>query len=250
MVRVLSLLSLVLISFTSCQFSEDLYINEDGTGKMEFSFNGDQLMQMAGDEMAKGEKESIDSTLVFKDFLNQKEDSIAALSAEEQAKLKALEPLSMKMLMNPQEKKMLFSVLTDFKDVNQLQDMMQAMKTMSQLDKPKEENTVEVNPLDAFDTGELTQLSYSMKGNTFMRSLVITDKEQYKTVTDSLEQATMMFAGSTYTLNYHFPRKIKSVSNEAAVIAEDGKSVSVEYEFIKYLTDPESMNLEVVLEDN
>lgn len=250
MVRVLSLLSLVLISFTSCQFSEDLYINEDGTGKMEFSFNGDQLMQMAGDEMTKGENEIIDSTLVFKDFLNQKKDSIATLSLEEQVKLKALEPLSMKMLMNPQEKKMLFSVLTDFKDVNQLQDMMQAMKTMSQLDKPKEENTVEVNPLDAFDTGELTQLSYSMKGNTFMRSLVITDKEQYKTVTDSLEQAAMMFAGSTYTLNYHFPRKIKSVSNEAAVIAEDGKSVSVEYEFIKYLTDPESMNLEVVLEDN
>lgn len=250
MVRILSLLSLVLISFTSCQFSENIYVKADGSGTMEFNFDGAQLMEMAGDEIAKGDKEVIDSTVAFKDFLREKQDSIATLSAEEQAKLKAMEPFSLRMLMNPQEKQMFFSVFTDFKNVADLQDMMQAMKTMSQMSKPKDDSEEEGGPFDDFDTDNLTKLSYSMKGNTFMRSLVITDKEQYKIVTDSLEQAAMMFAGSTYTLNYHFPRKIKSVSNEAAVIAEDGKSVSVEYEFIKYLTDPESMNLEVVLEDN
>ncbi len=49
---------------------------------------------MAGDELAKTDEKPIDSIISFKDFLEQKKDSIAQLPEEEQEKLKKLEPLT------------------------------------------------------------------------------------------------------------------------------------------------------------
>ena len=81
----------ILIFFTSCQFSENIYVEEDGSGKMEFTYDGAEFVKMMGDKMKESDEERVDSTLVFKDFLEQKKDSIALLTPEEQAKLKALE---------------------------------------------------------------------------------------------------------------------------------------------------------------
>ncbi|NOY47858.1 MAG: hypothetical protein GXO84_06620 [Chlorobi bacterium] len=58
-------LGLIMISFSSCQFSENIYINEDGSGKMEFSFDASEIMQMAGDKMAKDGEKKMDSTILF-----------------------------------------------------------------------------------------------------------------------------------------------------------------------------------------
>jgi hypothetical protein len=57
---------------TSCQFSENIYINEDGTGKMEFSFDGTELMKMAGDGMGEANEKAMDSTFSFKELFEGK----------------------------------------------------------------------------------------------------------------------------------------------------------------------------------
>ena len=59
----------------------------------------------------------------------------------------------------------------------------------------------------------------------------------------------LMFGSSTYKLNYHFPKPIKSVSNETAMFSADRKTVTIEYGFMDYIANPEALNLEVVLED-
>lgn len=234
--------------FQSCQFSENIYINEDGSGKMEFSFDGSQFMQMAGDNIAESGEKAIDSTFSFKDLLLAKSDSISKLTEDEQQKLKSLEPFSMHMVMNPETSEMKFNLLTEFKTVNELQDMFKAMKNFGDL-KGKEKTGNAANPMPSFGSDENTELNYNFNGKTFTRTAKVLDKEAYEKATDSLGQMTMMFGTSVYKLNYHFPKPIKSVSNERALFSADRKRVTVEYSLLDYLANPEALNLEVVLED-
>ena len=244
-----ALFCLVLITtFFSCQFSENIYINEDGSGKMEFTFDGSQLMQMAGDQISESQEKAIDSTFSFKELFHTMQDSISKLPEEEQQKLKRLEPFSMHMVMNPETSIMHFDLFTDFKKVSELQDMFKAMKGFGDMS-GKTPASQPNDPFSAFGADENTSLEYNYNGKTFKRTAKILDKEAYKKVTDSLGQMAVMFGSSTYKLNYHFPKRIKSVSNEKAMFTDDRKSFTVEFGFMDYMTNPEALNLEVVLED-
>ena len=58
-----------------------------------------------------------------------------------------------------------------------------------------------------------------------------------------------MFLGeSTYTLKYHFPRKIKTISAEKALFSQDGKSFTLEIGFLELLENPKVLDIEVELE--
>lgn len=245
------LLVCVALFFTSCQFSENIYLNEDGSGKMEFSFDASGIMQMAGDQITEGAgEEDMDSTFTFKEIFDQKRDSISQLPADEQAKLKALESFSVHMLMNEKEQKLNFEIFTDFNNTSELQDMFAALNTVSNLNGKGEANTNDpTNPFGSMADGGNSKLSYSFKNGIFKRSVEVIDKEIQKQIIDSLGPASMMFGNSKYKLNYHFPRKVKSVSNDKAMFSADGKTVIIEYGLMDYMTNPEVMNLEIILED-
>ena len=247
--KIIFLLGLVVTFCTSCEFSENIYINEDGSGKMEFSFDASALMEMGGDEMGEfGEEERMDSIMHFRDFLEEKKDSIATLSKQDQEELKALEPFSLHMLMDPKTKEMNFELFTDFKSVNELQDMFAAMSKIQNLDSKNKEK--DDNPLAKSLSGTNTDVVYSFENNVFTRTSTIVDKELHKQSLDSMEEGTgMIFASSKLKLNYHFPRKIKSVSNDKVYFSEDKKSFVLELDFMEYIRNPESGNIEVVLED-
>lgn len=244
------LLCVFTLVLVSCQFSEDIYINEDGSGKMSFSFDGSQLMQMAGDKISESNEEAIDSTFSFKEIFDAKRDSISKLTIEEQEKLKSLEPFNMHMVMNPETSEMKFNLFRAFKKTDELEDMFKAMNNFSNM-KGKGGARVDDpnNPFSSFGENGSTELSYAYNGKVFTRKAKIVDKERYKQMTDSLQEMSMMFASSKYKLNYHFPKPIKSVSNETALFSEDRKSVTVEFGFMDYVTNPEALNLEVILED-
>lgn len=240
--------SLLFTTLLGCQFSENIYINDDGTGKMEFSFDGSLLMQMAGEQMEETQEQAIDSTFSFKELFNSMRDSISTLPEEEQQKLKRLEPFSMHMVMNPETSEMRYDLFTNFNKVSELQDMFKAMKDIGNITGNAQASEAN-NPLSALGGDGSTSLDYNFDGKTFKRIAKVIDREAYKQVTDSLEQMTMMFASSTYKLNYHFPKRIKSVSNDNAMFSDDRKSFTIEFGFMDYMTDPEALNLEVVLED-
>lgn len=247
--RFLTIFSFVLFTtLFGCQFSENIYINADGSGKMEFTFDGSLLMQMAGDQMGGTQEKAIDSTFSFKELFHTMRDSISKLPEEEQQKLKRLEPFSMHMVMNPETSEMRYDLFTDFNKVSELQDMFKAMKSFGDISGNAHASEAN-NPLAALGGDESTSLDYNYDGKIFKRTAKIIDREAYKQVTDSLEQMTMMFASSTYKLNYHFPKRIKSVSNDNAMFSDDRKSFTIEFGFMDYMTDPEALNLEVVLED-
>ena len=231
---------------TSCQFSENIYISEDGTGQMEFSFDGTELMKMAGNGMGESNEKAIDSIFSFKELFEGKQDSIAQLPTEERALLEELKNFTMHMVMNPETGEMKMDMITEFKNVGELQDMFAKMNRLQALNK---EDQAANNPMSSMNQGGFTDLNYEFNGKVFKRNVTITNKELHQKMVDSLGEMTEMYASSTYKLNYHFPKPIKSVSNESALFSADRKMVTVSYSFMDYLLDPEALNFEVVLED-
>ena len=242
------------LMFTSCQFSENIYINEDGSGTMEFSMDASEMMEMVGQmgsgESTKGMDKAMDSTIVFKDFIEENRDSISKLSLEEQQKIKALEDFKMHMVMDPESKKMVFDLSTNFKDANNLQDMFKAMNSVSNLQGTggAQQNTPS-SPFSSVGDGGSTDVQYSYVGNVFKRSSKVIDEELHKQSVDSLGQSEMMFGASKYKINYHFPRAVKSFSKEGAMYSEDRKTVTYEVGFMDMLKDPDLLDFEVILED-
>ncbi|WP_282050710.1 hypothetical protein [Maribacter aquivivus] len=243
--RLFKILTTVLVTvlFAACNFTEEIYFNEDGSGKMSIIFDGSEMMQMIPDSDSTQLDKAIDSTLVFKDLLREKKDSIAQLSPEEQAKLKKLEPFSLHMKVDPEGGVMNFDMYTDFKKVSDVNDAFNAFQ-----------NASAVGPIAGGKsmpggaTEETTTVNYSFDKNTFKRETVILDQELFEKSLDSLASAEMFLSSSTYTFKYHFPRRVKSTNIEEATFSMDGKTMLHEVNFLQMMKDPESMVIEVELE--
>ena len=93
-----------------------------------------------------------------------------------------------------------------------------------------------------------SQLIFSYNGKQFMRKAIVAKDAMAKIAADSTGMAKMIFASSKYTLKYHFPKAVKSVSNPDALFSADRKTITVEYPFTDYSENPEKLNLNVVFE--
>ena len=237
--------ALVTLVMVSCSFTEKMTMNEDGTGRLSLSFDGSELMSsmggLGGDEQD-GEEEKIDSIIDFKEFMNEYKDSIATLSAEDQAKFKALEPFKMRIQMDEAEGLFMFDMFSDFENISEVNNIQDAFNNVSNImgdGQAQQQN----------NSQESAKVEYSFEGNTFIRDAYIIDAEKYSAQLDSLASMEMFLAGSTYTLEYTFPRKIKSVNVEGYTLSEDGKTLYYEVDYMAYMKDPNIMDLQVDLED-
>jgi hypothetical protein len=229
--------------FVACNFTEEIYFNENGTGKMSISFDGGEMMQMLPSTDSTQLDKAIDSTLVFKDLLLNKKDSISQLSAEEQAKLKRLEPFSLHMKVEPENGIMNFDMYTDFKVVSEVNDAFNAFQHASSVGPIAGGQSMPENA-----TEETTKVDYSFKKNKFKRETVILNQELFDKTIDSLAGSGMFLSSSTYTFKYHFPKRIKSTNIEDATFTMDGKTMIHEVNFLEMMKDPKSILIEVELE--
>ena len=237
--------ALVAVFTYSCNFTEEIHLQEDGSGMLSINFDGSELMEMAGDKMTKENEKPIDSIISFKDLLEVKKDSIAQLSAEAQAKLKKLEPFNMHMVMNPTEKVMKFDLFSEFADVNEVNDAFNAFREASLMGP----NSQPEQPTPMPMSEQSTEVTYAFDNNTFSRTAKIIDPELLQQNIDSLQGTEMFLSGSTYTLKYHFPRKVKSTTAEAATFSADGKTLIYEVSFLEMMKDPKLLDIEVELEE-
>ncbi|MBO0343030.1 MAG: hypothetical protein VX798_02765 [Bacteroidota bacterium] len=227
----------------SCNFTEEIHLKDDGSGKLSINFDGSEMMDMAGDELAKTDEKPIDSIISFKDFLEQKKDSIAQLPEEEQEKLKKLEPFNMRMVMDPEKKVMMFDLFSEFKNVSEVNDAFSAFQDASSMGSKTNPQQEQMKPSE-----QPTEVRYTFKKNKFTRTAKIVDQALFEQQLDSLQGAEMFLSGSTYTLKYHFPKKIKSTTAEAATFSQDGKTLIYEVNFLDLMKDPSVLDLEVELE--
>lgn len=229
----------------ACNFTEEIHFKEDGSGKLNIHFDGNEMMAMLASMDSTGTPEkAIDSTLVFKDLLEEKKDSIAKLPPEEQAKLKKLEPFSIRMVMDEEKGMMNFDMFSEFKKVEEVNDAFNAFQEASSLGPapgPSGQAPMKNNE-------PTTQVNYTFENNNFTRTISIIDQERFEKGLDSLQGAEMFLSGSTYTFKYHFPKRIKNVNVEGATFSMDGKTMIYEVNFMDMMKDPESIAIEVELE--
>tara|TARA_R110002051_G_scaffold325001_1_gene425166 strand:+ start:39623 stop:40360 length:738 start_codon:yes stop_codon:yes gene_type:complete len=234
---------LMAVFFVACNFTEEIYFNGDGSGKMSISFDGGELLQMLPETDSTQLEKAIDSTLVFKDLLRDKRDSISQLSAKQQAKLKRLEPFSLHMKVEPENGIMNFNMFTDFKEVSEVNDAFNAFQNASSVGPIAGGKSLPDNATD-----ETTKVNYSFKKNKFKRETIILNQELFKQSIDSLSSAEMFLSSSTYTFKYHFPKRVKSTNIEEATFSMDGKTMIHEVNFLDMMKNPESILIEVELE--
>ncbi|MEY8847801.1 lipoprotein [Psychroserpens sp. XS_ASV72] len=257
---IFGLFSLLILS--SCNFTEEITFNEDGSGEFVMSYDMGEVMKAVEgmteqESKEKKEKVKLDSVVYFKDLLVEKADSIAQLPVEEQEQLKALEDIVMKMNMDEANGVMKFGFGASFTSLADLPN------ALDKIDQAKKMNSRENPQYSQMDNSAVTKASenmleyvdYNYDGKTFSRFL----KKDFKQSEEDLEalnneiaemgEAEAMFEAMSYTLLYHFPKPIKSVSNKNAQISDDGKSVSVTIKFLDMVRHPENTILDVTLED-
>jgi len=243
----LGLLVVLATFFTSCEFSETIYINEDGTGKMSMYFDGSDLMPMVSGQMPVGTNgEAIDSTLSFKELLKEAKLNVSKLSKADQQKIKSLNDMKVHMQIDEANNKLNLDIFSNFKKVSDLQNMFDAMGTLGKLGG----NSASArNPLAAVDVENVSDVQYVYNNNSFKREFRVKDRKLLDSLKQNLGQLEMLFAASTYRLDYHFPKKIKTLSLREAVVAEDGKSFTMEVSVMDFVNNPELLNFEVAFEN-
>lgn len=241
-------LAFLCLIFTACHFNETLTLNPDGSGSMNLELNLDQMMEvtqgMGGDENII----KLDTLIVVKDMLAEKKDSIAKLPKKDRDILKKMELYKIRVLADSDKNTMRYHLMTDFKDVQELDGITDALGKLGNLAPISGSGSLQNTSQDD-DSDDLIGVNFSFKNNIFKREGYIKDKVLHKQQMDSLKPMEGFFGTSLYSLQYSFPKKIKRISNSKAEISSDKKSVSVQAMFIEYFKDPKILDLEVELEN-
>ncbi|AFL80204.1 hypothetical protein Aeqsu_0696 [Aequorivita sublithincola DSM 14238] len=244
MKKLFFLLALVFIT-ASCQFTETMVMNEDGSGTMSVEVNLNEMMAFGGAAMMDSGVVKVDTIIYIKQYLEEKKDSISKLSKSEQEKLKKLENFNIHMKMNSETSEMTYDISTKFKNISEANDMLSALERAENLMPNKDGNT-EIKKEE--DSPEVIGVNYSFKNGIFKRDAFIKDEKEHQKQVDSMKSAEAFMGSSNYMLNYTFPKKIKKTSNPEATFSEDKKTLSVQAPFTEYFKNPDLLDLEVELE--
>jgi hypothetical protein len=237
------LLLLVILLTASCQVTETLRINPDGTGTIEVSELREEnsYMQLAKEEYAK-EDFYRDTTYVFKDYFTKYGETFARTSKEDQNVYLRYSDVNVLIKKSSSEKEFRTLISQNFKSATDIVDLYKAEDYADNI-----KNNYALSAEEHY-----FKVSYSYVGNRFNRTVKITDSIFLKREFDRLEKYKTYYKGlklvQSYVLNYQFPRKIQSVSNPQAKISENQKSLSIEFLLTDCVQNPTITNLEVILE--
>jgi hypothetical protein len=234
---------LLLVLTASCQVTETIHFNPDGSGSIEVTNLREEnsYMQLAKEEYS---KENIyrDTTYVFGDYIKKYQETFSRTPIADQKVFLRYSEVKVRRKQSSYEKEFLTTYTQNFQKASDIVDL---YKTDHYSDDVKNNYALSAEE-------HYYKVSYTFEGNYFNRTVTIIDSLVLKKEFDEVEKLKTKYKGyklvQSYVLNYHFPRKIQSVSNSQAKINEDRKSLSVQFLLTDCLQNPESTNLEVVLE--
>jgi len=246
MFKKLLFITALAVTVVSCQFTEIMVLEEDGSGRVSMEMDFSEMMAM-GDSFGKDTTlVKLDTIVYMKDILEEKKDSISQLPKEQQQNLKKLKNFAFRTKMDPDTKKMFFNIGTEFTNVEQANELMNAVENSGAFMQGTGDDMKVGNDEDSEG---VIAVNYSFKKGKFIRDAYIRDKAKHKTQMDSMSQAETFLSTITYKLKYTFPKKIKKVSVEDATFSLDGKTLEFERSMVDYMKDPDVMDLEVELEN-
>ncbi|HIP49313.1 MAG TPA: hypothetical protein EYG92_10165 [Lutibacter sp.] len=236
------LILFISISFTSCQFTEEITLNKNGSGQYKLNMDMSAMMgamsEMGENDSIKKEKEKIDSTFYFKDIIEQNKDSIAQLSKDQQEALEALKDLKMHIHLDEEKGEMLYDFILDFKNLSELDNIKSKVEKAQKLQDNKGDSEESIENHDIF---------YSYTKKHFTRKVVMKDltAEEQESYNAKMEESKMFLGGSMYKLIYHFPKKIKNVNYKDAQFSSDHKTMTIEVAMDSLTKNPMLLDLKV-----
>ncbi|EDM43622.1 hypothetical protein SCB49_08528 [unidentified eubacterium SCB49] len=249
------------LTFVSCNVQERIVFNQQMGGVYETSFDLSKMLELSasmGAPSTDATSKKIDTVIVFNDVLVQYKDSIATLPKERQMQLEKMKDMTMRMHMDNDASIFKFNISKDFESFNDIEFVSYEIDEMLSLAK---NNTEDAPTGPGSDLLKTDKVRYFFENNRFRRvdeKLLNADEVTDEVVEDEADLLTKgmlaefddMLTGSKITLTYVFPKKIKSVSMDSAIIATDGKTVTYEVDW-KTLSDNKKLleNFEVLLED-
>ncbi|UQD54919.1 hypothetical protein [Flavobacterium sp. K5-23] len=242
LVSIVSVSLLFLNSSIVCNVTENIFINDNSSGKIEIISQRDEYryMQFLKEDYAK-EEGFIEEIITIKELIHFYKDTFSRFSKAEQTCLKKHEQIEIYNKENSIDKEYIYKLSQNFNSVNEIVDLKNGYKYINCLKDNRPMN------LDK----EEKEIKYSFDGIVFNRSFKVLNNIEFIKYREMYNEKSFLLdfnKGLTYTLNYHFPRKIKSVSNVNAIIGADQKSLKLIFLLTDCLQNPEITNLEVVLE--
>ncbi|MFV8268354.1 hypothetical protein ACNQGP_00270 [Flavobacterium sp. GT2N3] len=231
------------VFLTSCQVTETINLNQDGTGKIEIMTLRDErsYMQLMGENYSK-EEVFKDSTYVFKDLITKHSETFSRLPAFEKVIFQKFSAVKVHTKKSSFEKEFRTTISQNFNKIEEVADLNKTEEYADDIE----------NNYALVAEEHYYSVNYTFNGSVFNRIVKISDAVELKKQQDKIEgfktQVSKFKITQDYVLKYYFPRKIKSVSNPKAKISEDCKSMELQFSLADCLQSPEITSLEVLLE--
>lgn len=238
------LVLLLLILFTtSCQLSEMIYIEADGSGTIQTSSLLDEQSYLKLVLGAYNNEEVFqDTTFVVKDFIAKHSETFNRISETDKAVFRKYNEVQVHIKNSSYEKEFRTTISQKFEAVNGIVDLYKTTEYVSDI-----RNNYALSAEEHY-----YKVNYFFDGKVFNRNIIITDDAELKKQIARIDSLKTKYGKldllQNYRLEYHFPRRIKTVSNPNASIEADHKSLILNFLLSDCLQNPESTNLEVILE--
>jgi hypothetical protein len=250
----------VVFAISSCVMKEKMMINEDGSGSFSYGFDMAGIFKMgfkSNDSLKK--QQVLDTVFTFKEVFAKLKDSIAKLPQADKEKIKMLENFKVIVKANEKEKQLKFDMEYNFPSIDSLKNMISPLEGLEAM--PKLGPGKQLGALNAIPEEEKTRtrFSYSYDGKVFEKKVLIPEggkkankvkkKKEKNPENDFSKKMDEIFKECKYSIEYHFPKKIKSVSLKNAVIANDKKSFTLEIPMQDFPDDEEKLGFKVLFEN-
>jgi hypothetical protein len=249
---------------TSCNVTETIVFTEDGSGEFLVSYDMGEMMTqmketMGGSTDSTEKKEAgevFDTTMIFADIMEVYKDSVAALPEEQRLAMEYVKDMYMTMNMDEDAGKMNMGIGMKFNSINDLKDIQDKIKKAQSLNAQSGQADAMKNgsPLGKFAGNDDAKVAYNYSNSGFSRlttmpELSEAEYEEMESMFDDNDETDkefmQYFEASYYNVELVFPKRVKSVDIEGAVISEDGKTVTYKASWIDYIKNPKSLDVNV-----
>lgn len=249
--RKIILCFLLIFSMLGCTMKEKMVLNEDGSGTFSYGFDMSALLKMGKPKDSTKIPKVIDSVFTFKELLAPMKDSIAKLSDIEKQQFKLLEMFKVRLKVNEIKNEFSYDMEFDFSNTDGFKNMISPTKAATLLslsDKKVPKSSLKIESND-----DKSNTSFSYDGKYFVKTVTAntkadnkksTTKKEAKPEDDFSKKIDEMLKECKYSLEYHFPKKIKKVSLKEAKISADKKSFIVEIPIEKLKSNDQGFKVE------
>ncbi|STO15428.1 hypothetical protein [Flavobacterium hibernum] len=249
---------LLVFTFSNCVMKEKLILNENGSGSFSYGFDLGGIFKLGFKSSDSTKKNKvIDTVFTFKEVFAKAKDSIAKLPELEREKIKMLENFKVSAKANEAKQQLRFDMEYNFSSIDSLKKVvspLEVLESMPKIGPGKQLGSLSVPEKE----NKKTRFSYNYDGKVFEKVILLPEdakvnkkkKEKEKNPdNDFSKKMDDILKECKYSIEYQFPKKIKTVSLKNAIISKDRKSFILEIPMKDFPDDEEKLGFKVVFEN-